>query len=250
MFKGLIMMFLITNVFNADAQDNDIYTIVEQMPAFNGDVDKAKEDLANTIPCLQIGTTYYFKILIEKDGSISDFKLLKGITQNNEECNKSIKTAFTRMPKWKAGRQNENAVRVYLNLSLKKTRDVLPDNNNEVETNLITVNEDESSELFHDGTIKSKGKLENGKKNGEWTTFFKSGKIQNTTMYVNGEISGDVINYYLSGVIQEKYSIKNGKREGKYGKYYTNGKVSSVVNYQNGLPLGNAINYDENGNKK
>jgi antitoxin component YwqK of YwqJK toxin-antitoxin module len=240
------------NTVNAVAQDNEIYQVVEKMPAFIGDLDKAKENVANSIPCLEIGSIYYFRMLIEKDGSISEVKLLKGIAKNTAECNNAITVAFTRMPKWQPGMQNGNIVRVYLNTSFKKTRNELPINtsNNEVKPNLITVNEDENSELFQDGTIKSKGKLVNGKKNGEWLTFFKSGKIQNKTMYVNDEISGEVINYFLSGGIQEKYFIQNGKREGKHEKYYANGKLNSVVNYKNGVSVGSVITYDESGNKK
>jgi protein TonB len=56
--------------------------------------------------------------VVEKDGSINNVKILKGLTPNiNEEAMRVVKN----MPRWQAGKQRGKPVRVYVNLPIRFT---------------------------------------------------------------------------------------------------------------------------------
>jgi TonB family protein len=56
--------------------------------------------------------------VIEKDGSVSNVKILKGVTPNlDEEAMRVVK----KMPNWSPGTQRSRAVRVQINLPIRFT---------------------------------------------------------------------------------------------------------------------------------
>lgn len=57
----------------------------------------------------------FLNFIVEKDGSISHAKVLKGIGFG---CDEEALRVVTKMPKWKAGRQNGNLVRVSFTLPI------------------------------------------------------------------------------------------------------------------------------------
>jgi hypothetical protein len=119
-----IFLILLFNIFTSFvfAQNNDVYTIVEKMPEFIGDLEKAKSDISNQIPCLKDGGKYYFRVIIEKDGSLSNIELLRGTLEpNNDFCKKAIDKVFINvLQKWNSGMQGGNPVRVYYNIPINK----------------------------------------------------------------------------------------------------------------------------------
>jgi protein TonB len=59
--------------------------------------------------------TVYVEFVVEKDGSISDVKVLRGIGGGcDEEAVRVVKS----MPKWKPGKQRGQPVRVYYTLPI------------------------------------------------------------------------------------------------------------------------------------
>ena len=87
---------------NADG----VYQIVEEMPCFPGGDQKLMEYIANNINYPQeardkgIEGRVFIRMVIEKDGSVSNVKLLRGIGGGcDEEAERVIKS----MPKWKPG---------------------------------------------------------------------------------------------------------------------------------------------------
>lgn len=59
--------------------------------------------------------TVYVQFVVEKDGSISDVKVLRGIGGGcDEEAVRVVKS----MPKWKPGKQRGQPVRVYYTLPI------------------------------------------------------------------------------------------------------------------------------------
>ena len=87
---------------NADG----VYQIVEEMPSFPGGDQKLMEYIANNINYPQeardkgIEGRVFIRMVIEKDGSVSNVKLLRGIGGGcDEEAERVIKS----MPKWKPG---------------------------------------------------------------------------------------------------------------------------------------------------
>ncbi|MDD3742950.1 MAG: M56 family metallopeptidase [Lentimicrobiaceae bacterium] len=110
--------------------DNAIYTVVEMVPSFTGG-DKARiEYLQKAIIYPEqaqkdkVEGTVYVSFVVEKDGNISDVKVLRGIGSGCDEV--AIK-AVSEMPPWEPGRSRGKPVRVQFNMPLKFTLQVEKD---------------------------------------------------------------------------------------------------------------------------
>lgn len=99
--------------------DDDIFQIVEDVPTFPlGDVSKW---IAKNVKYPQIAAEngvqgkVFMNFVIEKDGSITDVKVLRGVDAAlDKEAIRVIKS----MPKWKPGKQRGKPVRVSFNLPI------------------------------------------------------------------------------------------------------------------------------------
>ncbi len=115
----IIMLFLLTNCKWTLAQENNIYTVVDEMPSFVGGQialsnyisvnlrypDEAKKNQKEGI--------VYASFIVEKDGSITNVSIVKGIGYG---CDEEVVRVLSAMPKWLPGKQKGNPVRVKLNL--------------------------------------------------------------------------------------------------------------------------------------
>lgn len=96
---------------NADG----VYQIVEEMPSFPGGDQKLMEYIANNINYPHeardkgIEGRVFIRMVIEKDGSVSNVKLLRGIGGG---CDEEAVRVISSMPKWKPGMQDGKPVRV------------------------------------------------------------------------------------------------------------------------------------------
>ncbi|NTW34304.1 MAG: energy transducer TonB, partial [Bacteroidetes bacterium] len=101
-----------------------ILTIVELPPTFNGGEEALYKWLANNIKYPQIAKetgitgTVYVTFVVERDGSISNVALLKGIGGG---CDDEALRVIKIMPKWNIGKQNGVPVRVQFNLPIRFT---------------------------------------------------------------------------------------------------------------------------------
>lgn len=99
----------------------EIFTIVEEQPSFNGDIYKFLQGAIRypeEARELNIQGRVFVTFVVEKDGSITDIKILRGIGGGcDEEAIRLIKS----MPNWTPGKQRGNAVRVQFNLPIKFT---------------------------------------------------------------------------------------------------------------------------------
>ncbi|MDQ3047378.1 MAG: TonB family protein, partial [Bacteroidota bacterium] len=104
-------------------------TIVEQMPQFPGGEAAMMKWIKDRIeqkgyPQMEkeagISGTCYVTFVVEKDGNITDVKLLRGVS-GGPGYNKLSQEVVKEMPNWKAGRQNGREVRVQFNLPIKFT---------------------------------------------------------------------------------------------------------------------------------
>ena len=100
----------------ADAPSNDtVYQIVAQMPKFPGDETKLMEHIAKNIKYPQeardkgIQGRVFIGFVIEKDGSVSNVKVLRGI---DKECDAEAVRVISSLPKWTPGMQEGKPVRV------------------------------------------------------------------------------------------------------------------------------------------
>ncbi len=99
--------------------DDDIFQIVEDVPTFPlGDVSKW---IAKNVKYPQIAAEngvqgkVFMNFVIEKDGSITDVKVLRGV---DAELDKEAIRVIKSMPKWKPGKQRGKPVRVSFNLPI------------------------------------------------------------------------------------------------------------------------------------
>ncbi|WP_375580282.1 energy transducer TonB [Marivirga tractuosa] len=104
-------------------EDNTPYDpfALEVKPQFNGGMDGFYEYIANAIeyPSFEqkrnIGGRVVLSFVIEKDGSLSEVKVLKKVSEGiDKEATRVIENA----PKWKAGKQRGQAVRVKMTIPI------------------------------------------------------------------------------------------------------------------------------------
>jgi antitoxin component YwqK of YwqJK toxin-antitoxin module len=235
------------------------------MPELNGDLEKVKENIANEIPCMIVGTKYFFRFVVERDGSVSDIQILKGeFKPYDAECQASIKKAFASMPKWNAGEMSGKPVRVYYNLPIKKTQE-----NNSSQNTIPQVKTDDKSTLYPSGKIEC-----SYTSTGEIIFYYESGKIKGTGQVISpngnklimdevitkllsgkGEFeswvwNGDVIMNYPTGNIKEKTNYKKGIPNDEAPSYFENGKLKSKTKFINGGETQEWTKWYENGNVK
>jgi protein TonB len=102
---------------------NTVFTIVEQMPVFKGDVTKF---IVNHVkyPAIEqqkgIQGTVYINFIVEQDGSISNVKVLKGV-ENGPGLDAEALRVVSLMKRWEPGMQNGKKVRVAYNLPIRFT---------------------------------------------------------------------------------------------------------------------------------
>lgn len=95
------------------------FVVVEKMPEFPGGMKALQEFLAKNTryPSAANETgiqgTVYLYFVVEKDGSISNIKTLRGIGGG---CNEEAERVLSLMPKWKPGNQFGKPVRVSYNV--------------------------------------------------------------------------------------------------------------------------------------
>lgn len=101
--------------------DGEVFSVVEVEPEFPGGVEALYKYLAENIkyPVLakEKGTQgrVYVTFVVEKDGSVTDAKVLRGVS---EEVDAEALRVINAMPKWKPGMQQGVPVRVQYNIPI------------------------------------------------------------------------------------------------------------------------------------
>lgn len=101
------------------APEDELFTVVEVMPQYPGGVQEMMNFLANNLTYPekarreQIEGRVFLNFIVEKDGSVSNVKILRGIGAG---CDEEAIRVVELMPKWEPGYQRGQAVRVAFNL--------------------------------------------------------------------------------------------------------------------------------------
>lgn len=101
--------------FEPEYQDTNIYSVVEIMPSFPGGDDARIHFLATNMIYPKaakekgIQGTVYITFVVEKDGSVSDVSVLRGIGGG---CDEEAVRIVKQLPKWTPAYQNGKPVRV------------------------------------------------------------------------------------------------------------------------------------------
>ncbi len=110
-----------------EAAPEQIFTVVEQPATFPGGEAAMQKWIANQIekrgyPPQEkeagVSGTCYVTFVVEKDGRITDIKLLRGVA-GGKGYDKLAQEVVRDMPAWKAGKQNGHEVRVQFNLPIR-----------------------------------------------------------------------------------------------------------------------------------
>ncbi len=100
----------------------DVFTVVEEMPQFPGGNEALIDYLVKNVVYPKeakdnnISGRVFVSFVVEKDGSIGDVKILRGIGGG---CDEESVRVVSSMPKWIPGKQNGKPVRVAYNLPIK-----------------------------------------------------------------------------------------------------------------------------------
>jgi periplasmic protein TonB len=95
--------------------DNQIFTVVEQQPEFNGGYEAMMNFIRKNVKYpasarrMGVDGTVYVQFVVGKDGSITEVKSIRGISA---DCDKEAERVVKMMPPWKPGKQNGKPVNV------------------------------------------------------------------------------------------------------------------------------------------
>jgi len=101
--------------------DEQIFMVVEQMPSYPGGQEAMYKYIAENIKYPEEARTkgiqgkVIMTFVVEKDGSVSDVKVIRGIGSG---CDEEGVRVVKGMPKWTPGKQNGEFVRVQFNLPI------------------------------------------------------------------------------------------------------------------------------------
>jgi len=104
--------------------EEEIFVIVEQVPEYPGGDEARLNFLRNNIKYPQMAReagiqgTVYVGFTVEKDGSVTQIKIVRGIGGG---CDEEAVRVTRLMPKWKAGKQRGKEVRVSYTMPIKFT---------------------------------------------------------------------------------------------------------------------------------
>lgn len=102
-----------------DTGETDVFTVVEDMPTFpGGNVNKwLSKNVKYPVLAQENGIQgkVFIQFVIEKDGSITDVKVVRGV---DASLDKEAMRVVQSMPKWKPGKQRNKPVRVSYTLPI------------------------------------------------------------------------------------------------------------------------------------
>lgn len=102
-----------------DTGETEVFVVVEDMPSFpGGNVQKwIGKNVKYPVLAMENGIQgkVYIQFVIEKDGSITDVKVIRGV---DASLDKEAIRVVQSMPKWKPGKQRGKAVRVSYTLPI------------------------------------------------------------------------------------------------------------------------------------
>ncbi len=114
----------ITSNEEEEVAEAEIFTVVEESPSFPGGDEARIRFLTENIKYPQIARessiqgTVYVTFVVEKNGNVTDVRILRGIGGG---CDEEAVRVIKAMPRWSPGKQRGKPVRVQFNMPIKFT---------------------------------------------------------------------------------------------------------------------------------
>ncbi len=114
----------IKQVEEEEVEEQQIFMVVENAPAFPGGDAGRMKFLQDNIKYPQMAResgiqgTVYVTFVVERNGNVTDVKILRGIGGG---CDEEAVRVVQNMPKWEPGKQRGKPVRVQFNMPIKFT---------------------------------------------------------------------------------------------------------------------------------
>ena len=126
-FLLLLSAILLTNMAFCQEEkkvsvDDEVFVVVEEQAEFPGGLDSMYAYIHKNLKYPELAKEkgiegrVFVNFIIEKDGSISNVKILRGIGGG---CEEAAVEMVKNMPKWKPGKQRGKPVRFQFNLPIK-----------------------------------------------------------------------------------------------------------------------------------
>jgi protein TonB len=115
---------VVAQVEEEEVAEAEIFTVVEESPSFPGGDESRIKFLQENIKYPQmaresgISGTVYVTFVVERNGSVTDVKVLRGIGGG---CDEEAIRVIQAMPSWNPGKQRGKPVRVQFNMPIKFT---------------------------------------------------------------------------------------------------------------------------------
>jgi len=105
--------------------EDQVYHFVEEMPAYPGGPSEMTDDVMKNLVIPEqdadkgITGTFYVSFIVEKDGSLSDATITRGISGASKELERTAMQSIYKLKKFTAGKQNGRVVRVQMTLPVR-----------------------------------------------------------------------------------------------------------------------------------
>jgi hypothetical protein len=104
-------------------------------------------------------------------------------------------------------------------------------------------------QYFSKNFLTYEAEFKNGIRHGVMKTYYQSGKLRQTFMYVNGLREDTAVWYHEDGVIFRKTAFKRDSMNGTQIQYYKSGKIRAKLEYVDGLRKPYLEEWKEDGRK-
>jgi len=103
---------------------------------------------------------------------------------------------------------------------------------------------------YESGQYKTKGKVEDGKRDGKWTKWRENGQKWFEEYYKDGKLDGKWTWWYENGKKMLEGNYINDKQDGKWIGWHHNGQIYIEGNYKDGKQEGKVTMWYGNGQKE
>jgi TonB family protein len=268
-----------SSIAQVDTTNNEkILLVADVMPSFPGGELEMMNFLKKNLKYPEVEREAsimgkcHITFVVEKNGTLIDVKILKGIP-GGPGCDAEAIRVVSLMPKWNPGKQKGKEARVRINLPIQ-FRLLSKDSNAETDTTYFDSNWNNSSKaeaafyrivvkhdngyLVKDMYIKNDlpqmiavcNALNPLKRNGKTTYYYETGQKQEEGIYIRSEKDGVWIKWFENGQKKEEGTYTNGLLNGNSQEWFENGQKKKEVTYINEKRNGVLYEWYENGQKK